>query len=444
MPGRPDHQRKLILFTRFPEPGRVKTRLLPALDPRAATALHRRLVLRALRTALAACRSCEAKLQVSFDGGDEGRMRHWLGDSLAYQPQAGGDLGKRMARAFEESFRAGASAVVLIGSDCPNLTPEILGRAFEALDSHPVVLGPATDGGYYLVGLTRLIAGLFQDIPWGTDTVFADSLRALSRLGLKPALLETLADLDRPADLPAWQRLARAEEAEPPRISVIIPALNEAPVILPTVEAAQQGQPHQILVVDGGSSDATIALARNVGASVLTSQPGRARQMNAGAAAATGNLLLFLHADTLLPAAWPQVIFDMLRLPNVVAGAFSFRVAGNFPGRRLLEWGTNWRSRARQMPYGDQGLFLRQGLFDELGGFADLSIMEDYDFVRRLRHRGRVLTAGAAILTSARRWQSLGLVRATLTNQLLVAAYHLGVQPRTLARWYRRAKSSAR
>ena len=117
-----EDRRRLILFARYPVPGKVKTRLIPALGAEGAAALHRRLVLRTLRTAHKACRAASADLEVRFDGGTEQAMSHWLGDSARFLPQGAGDLGERMARAFEESFRSGSPATVIIGSDCPGLT----------------------------------------------------------------------------------------------------------------------------------------------------------------------------------------------------------------------------------------------------------------------------------------------------------------------------------
>jgi hypothetical protein len=409
-------RRRLILLARYPEPGRVKTRLTLALGAEGAAALHRRLVLRTLRAASTACQSAGLELEVRFDGGSEDQMRHWLGIRGLCRAQGEGDLGQRMASAFADSFRDGAPSAVIIGSDCPGLTPGLLAAAFDRLSEAPVTLGPANDGGYYLL---------------------ADSLGALEKAGLKPALLDTLDDLDRPEDLSAWQRITDREDADLGLVSVIVPALNEAQHIARTLAAARQGSPHELIVVDGASTDHTRELALQHGAKVLSSPAGRSRQMNAGAANATGNALVFLHADTLLPPGWKQVVSTAMQRPGVVAGAFRFRIAGDFAGKGFVEATANLRSRWFQQPYGDQALFLRRSLFEELGGFADLPIMEDYEFVSRVRGRGQVITAAEPALTSGRRWEGLGVFRTTLTNNLVVAGYHLGVPPKTLARLYR-------
>jgi uncharacterized protein len=238
-----------------------------------------------------------------------------------------------------------------------------------------------------------------------------------------------------------WQRLVEVDEKDLSRVSVVIPALNEAAHIAATIEGARKGFPHELLVVDGGSSDATCAVAQKSGATVIHSKPGRARQMNGGAAQATGNVLLFLHADTLLPDNWTHVARETLGQPGVVAGSFAFRIAEPFTGRWLVEWTTNLRSRWLQNPYGDQAQFMRRSVFEELGGFADLPIMEDFELNQRLRRRGRVATSTEAAITSGRRWKKLGIIRTTLMNKMVIAGFHLGVRPHKLARFYRRSQN---
>jgi rSAM/selenodomain-associated transferase 2/rSAM/selenodomain-associated transferase 1 len=433
------NQPRLILFTRQPVPGRVKTRLMPTLGAEGAAALHRRLTLRAFRTAEAWRAKTNAILEIRFDGGSEAAMRHWLGDGPLYRPQGEGDLGERMARGFEENFREASPATVIIGSDCPALGTASLTATFDGLTRHRAVLGPANDGGYYLVGLTKPAPELFRGIAWGTDTVLAESVRVLEQLNTPPLLLERLDDVDRPEDLAAWRRIVEKEEADLGRVSVIIPALNEAAHIAASIASARHGQPHEIIVADGSSTDGTAELAREAGAMVISSAPGRARQMNTGAARATGNALLFLHSDTRLPPGYQPMVPETLSRPGVAAGAFRFRVGENFAGKALVEWGINLRSYCRQMPYGDQAVFLRRALFEEMGGFADMPFLEDIEFVRRLRKRGRIETLSASIITSGRRWQQHGVFRTTLFNQLVLTGYSLGMSPATLARFYRRA-----
>ncbi len=221
-------------------------------------------------------------------------------------------------------------------------------------------------------------------------------------------------------------------------LSVIIPALNEAGQIGATLESLGTAPDTEIIVVDGGSTDATTALAAAAGAQIRQSPPGRARQQNLGATAARGQILFFLHADTQVPPSYALRIRRALETPGVCAGAFSLAISGSGPGLELITRLANLRSRWLQLPYGDQGLFLPADLFWRLGGFPDQPLMEDFALVRKLRHHGRLLTLTETVLTSGRRWQDFGLRRTTYINQLMIFGYSLGVDPATLARLYRR------
>ncbi len=222
-----------------------------------------------------------------------------------------------------------------------------------------------------------------------------------------------------------------------PTISVVIPALNEArqlPAVLDTIHAANSTE---VIVVDGGSADGTAEAAEAKGARVVNANPGRSHQLNCGAAVATGPLLLFLHADTRLPEGFDYAIRQTLAQPGVVAGAFRLAIDGPGRGLRWVEWGVNLRSCLLQMPYGDQGIFLKAEVFHSLGGFPDLPMMEDFELVRRLRKMGRVALAPSTVVTSDRRWRTLGIWRTTLANQIMIVGYVLGINPQKLARWYR-------
>jgi rSAM/selenodomain-associated transferase 1 len=154
------------------------------------------------------------ELEVRFDGGDEPSVRDWLGINGLCRPQQGGDLGKRMANAFQDSFREGVTATIIVGSDCPGLNPALLATAFESLSRNALVFGPAHDGGYYLIGLRYMVPELFCDISWGSETVLAESLTILTTKGLNPMLLEPLGDVDRPEDLSIWEQIVSREDAE--------------------------------------------------------------------------------------------------------------------------------------------------------------------------------------------------------------------------------------
>ena len=220
-------------------------------------------------------------------------------------------------------------------------------------------------------------------------------------------------------------------------ISIIIPVLNEVSTIAQTISTAQTGKDIEIIVVDGGSNDGTIELVKSLDVKLIYSLPGRSVQMNCGAKAATGNILLFLHGDTFLPLNFDELLREIIAKPNIIAGAFELGIRGRKRNLRIVERMVNWRSRYLQMPYGDQGIFLSAKIFAEIGGFPEIPIMEDFELIRKLRKRGRIAIVSKPVLTSARRWQKLGIFKTTLINQVVIIAYLLGVSPKVLARWYR-------
>lgn len=194
----------LLLFTRYPEAGQCKTRLIPALGAEGAAQLHRRLTERMVGEAMAVQDAGLGTLNVHHHGATTKKMVAWLG-SLPYVAQVEGDLGRRMAVAFSQSFAIGSPKALLFGSDIPNLDAALLIQALRALEEASVVIGPSDDGGYYLIGLkasaAHHLALLFTDIAWSTEAVLASTLDRLRRHGIPFTLLPQLSDIDTPDDL---------------------------------------------------------------------------------------------------------------------------------------------------------------------------------------------------------------------------------------------------
>ena len=440
-------RKRLIIFTRYPEPGTTKTRMIPALGAGGAADLQRRMTdhLVAKVKTLIAQRSLT--VEIRFDGGSERLMRDWLGPSFTYRRQGQGHIGRRMQRALVDGFQNDPTSIVIIGSDIPDISTAIIQQAFEALKSNNLVLGPAGDGGYYLLGLQKADKGqaypeLFEGINWGTRQVLSQTIAAADQLGIGYALLDTLKDVDRPADLKIWNRKLRFESdlTAKKRISIIIPTLNEANVIEETITRLPQSEQVEILVVDGGSSDGTAERAREFGARVLSTAPSKAKQMNAGAAEARGEALLFLHADTCLPEQFENKVIAAMSRKGFSAGAFTLEIDSADWGLRFIERVANWRARIFKMPYGDQALFVSRKLFNKIGGFADYPIMEDFELIRRLKKKGDIVILPESVKTSPRRWQNFGIFKTWFLNQIIVGAYFIGIPPRRLAFWYRREK----
>ncbi|NEP88895.1 MAG: glycosyltransferase [Okeania sp. SIO2C2] len=193
--------KQLIIFTRYPEPGKTKTRLIPALGAEGASNLQRQMTETTVKKANKLFDFISLSVEVRFVGGDLQLMKNWLGSDLKYQEQGMGDLGERMARGFQSAFNRGMKSVVIIGIDCPSLTSEIILQAFAKLTESDVIIGPATDGGYYLIGLRKITPELFQGINWGTSEVLSKTVAIAQSLKLVIDYLPKLSDIDRPEDL---------------------------------------------------------------------------------------------------------------------------------------------------------------------------------------------------------------------------------------------------
>ncbi len=223
-------------------------------------------------------------------------------------------------------------------------------------------------------------------------------------------------------------------------ISIIIPTLNEQHNLAALKHVAEQVT--EIIVVDGGSSDATVNTAEELGFPVFEKKGpgGRGAQLNLGAAQARSDNLLFLHCDTRLPADFPEAILSCLATLGVALGAFSLTVDQKGWALNTITRWANIRSRILQLPYGDQAFFIRKDTFERSGGFPEVPIMEDFMMVKKIKRFGRVKTLPQTVVTSARRWQKLGPFRTTCVNQLMVLGYYLGVPSERLAAFYRNRK----
>jgi len=226
--------------------------------------------------------------------------------------------------------------------------------------------------------------------------------------------------------------------SEDAKISVIIPTLDEEDRIKLTLQNVYKESPHEVIVVDSGSSDKTVELAAAAGACTVVKRSSRGTRLNTGASMSTGDILLFLHADTRLPENYPELIKDALEKTGTAGGAFLLNIDHPAFGFRIIEKAVQLRSVLFKLPFGDQAVFIRAELFQRLGGFAELPIMEDVNLVRRMSRLGSLAIIPAPVITSPRRWLAMGIVRTTVINQLIMAGYYLGVPGQKLVRWYRR------
>lgn len=422
----------LIIFVKAPVSGKVKTRLAPSHSPEDAARLYQSWA----REAFEKAGTLEGvQVKVAYDPHPKIPTPDWLtGGKAEYFLQEGSGLGEKMDRAFEISFQSGADRVVLIGSDSPGLPPAFIRKGFQALNENDLVLGPALDGGYYLIGLkAEANPDLFKGVSWSTAKVLEQTRANAERLGLKTHLLPEYFDVDRPED---WDRLRK-------KISVIIPVCNEEAIIAQSLERLKKsgGDSNlEIIVVDGGSADRTVELARSLADQVLISpRPGRGAQMHLGAQNSSGGILLFLHADTFLPEHWPALIQNVFsqngRTPSAVAFELGFD-SERWPYRLITAF-ARIRNRITGVPQGDQSLAVRRDAYFSSGGFSAAALMEEYFLLPKLRKQGRIQILKEAVRTSTRRYEESGPFRNALKNAGLTCLFFAGVSPQKLARIYR-------
>ncbi len=221
-------------------------------------------------------------------------------------------------------------------------------------------------------------------------------------------------------------------------ISVIIPSLNEEKALGKCIESLRREPGYsEVIVADGGSVDGTFEVIGNLNDVVLIESPkGRGLQMNQGAGAATGNIYLFLHADTLLEQGWSNEIMTALEDGVVAGGAFTLAIDSPEWQYRLIELMVRARCALWKLPYGDQGIFVRRSVFEKIRGYKNMPLMEDVDFIERTKREGRISILHKKAFTSHRRWEKKGWIRTTLMNQLIMIMYRLGVDPYRLAGLY--------
>lgn len=222
------------------------------------------------------------------------------------------------------------------------------------------------------------------------------------------------------------------------KLSIILPVLNEARVIEKTLRSLQplRKEGHEVIVVDGGSSDNTMTLSKPYADKVIQAPSGRSRQMNAGAKLASGEILLFLHADTFLPSHADRRIIEGINGAKKSWGRFDVRLSGKHPLLRIIEFLMNWRSRLTSIATGDQAIFVKRDLFGSIGGFPEVDLMEDVALSKILKKFARPLCLRQCVTTSSRRWEEKGLLFTIFLMWFLRLAYFLKVNPNQLAKLY--------
>ena len=439
-------KKAVIIFTRVPEAGKTKTRMMPHLTPEQCEKLHTCF----LQDITGECRKCAADLFVCYtpEEGDQ-KLKKLLGETKGYFPQEGDGLGERMYRGLEQVLGLDYDACLLIGTDIPELKARDLERAFLALEQKDVVFGKTGDGGYYLVGMKRPLREVFSLNAYGHGKVLEETLRDLASCGISVGFTRTLEDMDTPEDLRGYRERMREDSrlktsrtghflARSSKISVIIPVYNERAWVdrlqrqlLPLAKECE------ILFVDGGSTDGTVERIRPE-FTLLHSEKGRGKQMNAGAKASIGDILFFLHCDSELPPRPLEQIRRVMR--DYRAGCFGIAYHSRNFFMFTCRVISNHRIKDRKVMFGDQGIFVDRDVFFQAGMFPEIPIMEDYQFSLTLKKMGvKPGIARKRIYTSDRRYPkgTMEKLRFMWKMNRMRKMYRDGVSPEKLAKMYR-------
>ncbi len=448
---------RIVILAKAPLAGRCKRRLGADIGVPVATRMARAQLIDTW-TSVSAFVSAHGDLDLVLAQAGDPEEFPLLLPTPTILRQGDGDLGRRMATLVAGALSQRDRAL-LLGTDSPALPDGHLHAALKLLDDHDVVMGPHADGGFWCLGVRSGHQALWgntwlDELDWTADATREQVLDRAARMGLSVGEAPGWFDVDRGDDLerlrdvlshdadaaPETRKVLSAHDADEQPLSIVVVALNESIGLDYCLEGlAEQPGPLEIIVADGSSGDRSPERAAAAGATVVVSPPGRGRQLAAGAAASTGDPLLFLHADTTLPPGATTRVHETLADGRYEAGAFITRTVAeeNLPNRAgpLLRL-ADLRSRWSRYPYGDQALFMTRQAYLAVGGFRPLPIFEDLDISRRLARRKPLARVSAEVRVSGRRIQVAPLRFACLAR-LLPVLFRLGVSPDTLARMYR-------
>ncbi|HBZ54037.1 MAG TPA: hypothetical protein DEO88_01415 [Syntrophobacteraceae bacterium] len=430
--------RTLIVFLRYPEPGRVKTRLAAGMGAAPAAAFYERLLRRTLGIVADFWENHrDVEIVLFFDPMErEAEVRWAFPGPWRFVAQPSGHLGERMRAACDLGSGQAERHSVVIGCDIGDLQSADLDDAFRALNHCDAVLGPARDGGFYLIGLARRCDAVFLPASWGGSEVCGRALATLQREGLTVALGKERNDIDRVEDL---MRLPGRDYFDR-RVAIIIPFLGSPSRLEKLLEflEPQLWPADEIILVSGEGLPGTATCRISARTRMVRARRGRGLQLNCGVRESRSDLLWFLHEDSTPPPNFAYHVRKLVLSQHHSLGCFRLAFDGHSRALALIARWANIRTSILQLPYGDQGIFCERATYDQLNGFRRAYIMEDVDFVRSARRLGKLLIIPQPLRTSPARYVKCGILRASLVNHLLFGLYLAGIDDRKLYSWYYR------
>ncbi len=417
---------------RYPEPGKVKTRLAAEIGDARAASVYERLLRRTLGVVadLKHQNSALGVLLFHTPGDPVEKIEKKFGGPWTLRPQEGEHLGERMKNAVDTAFSMGAKKVVLIGSDIADIQTRDLDEAFRKTGDGAAALGPARDGGFYLIGLDRPCGAPFDFTQWSTGEIFTRTRQELARSGLRVETVPKRSDVDRPTDLP----LLHSDPVIGKRLSIIIPTLSDPEKLLPLINFLQDRiWPGDEIIVVRGLAQGKREMMRRSDLLIHARCPrGRGIQQNFGAMLAGGDLLFFLHEDTIPPPDFAYRIRKVCGREDAALGCFRLAFyPTNKPVGLVAKW-ANLRTSLFKLPYGDQGLFCRRDIFEKAGGFCHKYLLEDVDLVKRCRKLGKLVMVPREVYSSPDRYLRKGPLAASLQNHMIMLLYLLGIGEKEL------------
>jgi len=417
-------KKAIIIFTRIPMAGKTKTRLEPYYSKQECEELHT-CFLRDYAKTLNDIYDEDADIFVFYSGdGDINKLEKIFMHNVIsdYIEQRGNDIGEKMKNAFIDVFALKYDRIVLVGSDVPTMSSYDLSDAFNKLEVCDFVIAPVEDGGYYLIGMNEMHNEVFQLDKYGNQEVLVKTIKEIKKLELTYHIMNEKFDIDTARDLIKYEKYSTMKKAENSytyryimdhkRISVVIPIYNEMKNIFKLEELIKSLiKCYEIILVDGESSDGTyeyfidniMKFKKNV--RIIKSKKGRSNQMNIGSVQCIGQILLFLHADSSIDINYYDEIIRVMKIND--AACFKIKFDSNKILMVFNSFFSNMRSKYRKIIFGDQGYIINHSVFDEIGGFEEIPIMEDYQLSLELKkHKKKVGMINSYITTSSRRYSN--------------------------------------
>lgn len=429
-------KKAILIFMKYPEPGRVKTRLSKSIGREQACNIYQKLVRRTLGM-VSDFRHANSETDLFlfyYPSESEAQLRKAYPGPWMFTPQISGHLGEKMANAFNHIFTKGYGQAVLIGTDIVDIMTSDIADAFHALNENQAVLGPAQDGGFYLIGLSSINNEIFNFPSWSTPSVFERTFNCFNASAHRVRTLDRRHDIDEKKDLIYLNRNPLFQD----QISIIIPYLSGTKQLAHLVDCleAQLWPGDEIVLVKGNGSSGWGTKNISPHTRLIFAPKGRGNQLNHGAKAAQCNILWFLHIDSAPPHNFGYHIRKLTFTQDTVMGCFELRFRPSSIYLNLISKWSALRTKRFKLPYGDQGFFCTRGIFDKAGGFKKQFLMEDVDFVRNCKKMGKLLILPQPIHSSPQRYLRKGVLRASLQNHFLILLYFVGVSDERLYKFY--------